>query len=41
MIQETLGQFQEIIVETEFLNVREIRNLIHYKSNHNSVTVIF
>jgi hypothetical protein len=32
MIQEILDQFNDIIVETEFLNVTKIRDLIHYKS---------
>jgi len=31
VIQEILRQFDEIVVETEFLNIREIRGLIHYK----------
>ena len=31
MIQEILGAFNDIIVETEFLNVTKIRDLAHYK----------
>lgn len=31
MIHEILRQFNEIIAETEFLNVREIRGLRYYK----------
>ena len=31
MIQEILEQFNDIIVETEFLNVTKIRDLVHYK----------
>jgi len=31
MIQKILEQFNEIIVETEFLAVKQIRDLTHYK----------
>jgi len=31
MIQEILEQFNDIMVETEFLNVTKIRDLVHYK----------
>mgnify|MGYP001286284607 CR=1 FL=1 len=31
MIQEILEKFNDIVVETEFLNVTKIRDLIHYK----------
>lgn len=31
MIHETLHQFNDIIAETEFLSIREIRDLTHYK----------
>jgi len=31
MIHEILKQFEDIIAEKEFLNIKEIRGLIHYK----------
>jgi len=31
MIQEVLEKFDNIIVDTEFLNVTKIRDLVHYK----------
>ncbi len=31
MMQEILEQFNDIIVETEFLNLAQIRDLVHYK----------
>lgn len=37
MIQEIFEQFKDIIVETEFLNLAKIRDLVHYKGKVNLI----